>query len=70
MRSARGLTGMGSTESTTLVGLSPGSDLRAPEQSVVDMDFGFEHDFTFDSADFLCWDKLIEDYRNMPENQS
>jgi hypothetical protein len=70
MRSARGSSGMGSTENTTLADPSPGSELRAPEQSVVEMDFGFEHHFTFDSADFLCWEKLIEDYRNMPENQS
>jgi hypothetical protein len=34
------------------------------------MDFGSEDDVTFDSADFLLWDKLIVDYQNMPENQS
>jgi hypothetical protein len=70
MRPARSSTGMGSTEGISLVGPSPGSDLTAPEQSAVGTDFGIEHDFTFDSADFLFWDKLIEDYRNMPEDHS
>jgi hypothetical protein len=40
------------------------------EQSADGLDFGLDDDFTFDSADFLFWDKLIQDYRNVPEDQS
>ena len=49
---------------------SPSSDLKALEQSGEVFDFGLDNDFTFDSADFLFWDKLIQDYRNVPEDQS
>lgn len=59
----------GSTDTTTPVEPSPSSDLRALEQSADGVDFGLENDFTFDSADFLFWDKLIQDYRNVPEDQ-
>jgi hypothetical protein len=59
-----------STENTTPVEPSPISDLKALEQSADGIDFGLDDDFTFDSADFLFWDKLIQDYRNVPEDQS
>jgi hypothetical protein len=58
------------TEATTPVGPSPSSDFTALEQSADGFNFGLDNDFTFDSADFLFWDKLIQDYRNVPENQS
>jgi hypothetical protein len=58
------------TDTTTPVGPSPSSDLAALEQSAEGFNFGLDNDFTFDSADFLFWDKLIQDYRNVPENQS
>lgn len=60
----------GSTETTTPVDPSPSSDLKALEQSADGFDFGLDTDFTFDSADFMFWDKLIQDYRNVPEDQS
>lgn len=66
-RSGHGSNGMASNENTTLADPSPSSDF---EQNAGGMDFGLGNDFTFDSADFLFWDKLIEDYRNMPEDQS
>jgi hypothetical protein len=66
-RSGHVSNGMASNENTTLADPSPSSDL---EQNAGGMDFGLGNDFTFDSADFLFWDKLIEDYRNMPEDQS
>jgi hypothetical protein len=59
-----------STENTTPIDPSPTSDLKALEQSADGFDFGLDDDFTFDSADFLFWDKLIQDYRNVPEEQS
>lgn len=68
--SGRGSTGMGSTENTTpAVDSLPGDDFRALEQSADEIDFGLGSDFTFDSADFMFWDKLIEDYQNMPGDQ-
>jgi hypothetical protein len=60
----------GSTENTTPIEPSPISDVKALEQSADGFDFGLDDDFTFDSADFLFWDKLIQDYRNVPEDQS
>lgn len=69
-RSGRASTGLGSTEDITSANPSPDSDLSALEPNVDGMDFGFGNDFTFDSADLLFWDKLIEDYRNMPDHQS
>jgi len=66
-RSGHDSTGMASTENTTLVDTSPSGDF---EQSAGGMDFGLGNDFNFDTADYLFWDKLIEDYRNMPEDQS
>jgi hypothetical protein len=48
----------------------PSGEFGALEQSVDGMNFGLRNDFTFDSADFLFWDKLIEDYQSMPEDQS
>lgn len=60
----------GGTETTTPIEPSPSSDLKALEQSGDVFDFGLDNDFTFDSADFLFWDKLIQDYRNVPEDQS
>jgi hypothetical protein len=59
-----------STENTTPIDPSPTSDLKALEQSADGIDFGLDDDFTFDSVDFLFWDKLIQDYRNVPEEQS
>lgn len=58
------------TENTTPLDPSPSSDLKALEQSADAVDFGLDADFTFDSMDFLFWDKLIQDYRNVPEDQS
>ena len=57
------------TETTTPVDPSPSSDLKVLEQNAGGMDLGLENDFTFDNADFLFWDKLIQDYRNMPDDQ-
>ena len=58
------------TENSTPVGPSPSSDLKTLEQDADVFDFGLDNNFTFDSADFLFWDKLIQDYRNVPEDQS
>jgi hypothetical protein len=58
------------TETTTPIGPSPSSDFTALEQGADGFNFGLDNDFTFDSADFLFWDKLIQDYRNVPENQA
>jgi hypothetical protein len=66
----RGFTGRRSTQNTTPVDSLPSGEFKSLEQSADGMDFGFGNDFTFDSADFLFWDKLIEDYQNMPEDQS
>jgi hypothetical protein len=66
----RGFTSTGSTHNATLVDPLPSGEFGALEQSVDGMNFGLRNDFTFDSADFLFWDKLIEDYQNMPEDQS
>jgi hypothetical protein len=66
----RGFTRIGSTQDTTPADPLPSSEFRELDQSVDGMDFGFGSDFTFDSADFLFWDKLIVDYQSMPENQS
>lgn len=65
----RDFTSMGSTQYTTPVDPLPSGEFRALEQSADEMNFGFGNDFTFDSADFMFWDKLIEDYHNMPEDQ-
>jgi hypothetical protein len=43
--------------------------LKVLEQSADGMDLGLDNDFTFDSADFMFWDKLIQDFRNVPEDQ-
>jgi hypothetical protein len=70
-RSAYADGAFGSTETTTPIEPSPSSDLKSFEQNGGDVfDFGLDNDFTFDSADFLFWDKLIQDYRNVPEDQS
>ena len=57
------------TDASTPIGPSPSSDLKALEQDAAVFDFGLDNNFTFDSADFLFWDKLIQDYRNVPEDQ-
>jgi hypothetical protein len=58
-----------STDTTTPLEPSPSSDLKVLEQSADGMDLGLDNDFTFDSADFMFWDKLIQDFRNVPEDQ-
>lgn len=60
------------TENTTPADPSPSSDLKALEQSAdgAAMEFGLDNDFTFDSADFMFWEKLIQDYRNVPDDQT
>jgi len=68
-RSAYSAGAPGSTENNTPVYPSPSSDLKALGQDADVFNFGLDNDFTFDSADFLFWDKLIQDYRNVPEDQ-
>jgi hypothetical protein len=65
--SGRAPTSMGDTMNTTRADPSPGGDFRSLGADV--MDFGLGNDFTFDSADLLFWDKLIEGYRHIPEDQ-
>lgn len=63
--SATGSTGYGASSDP-----SPGSDPNALDQSASGMDLGLENDFTFDSSDWMFWDKLVTDYRNAPDDPS
>lgn len=52
-QTGRSTVGTGSAENAMLVNPSPSSDLKALDQSADGMDFGFDNDFTFYSADYL-----------------
>ncbi|KAL1582861.1 hypothetical protein WHR41_08683 [Cladosporium halotolerans] len=56
------------TESATPAEPSPRGDFSSLEQNAYGMDLGLENDFTFDSSDWMFWDKLITDFRNAPDD--
>ena len=58
----------GTENTATPADPSPSSDLVALEQSRDAVDLGLNNYFTFDTADFMFWEKLIQDYRSVPEN--
>lgn len=56
------------TESATPAEPSPRGVSSSLEQNAYGMDLGLENDFTFDSSDWMFWDKLITDFRNAPDD--